>query len=321
MMLRTVALFAILLQIGSSLLMAQDYPTRPITAIVPFAAGGTLDVFVRIIGDGISAKLKQPFIVLNRPGGNTVLGVAAGAKAPPDGYTLTAIANGFTINATLVRPLEYDSMEDFSPVAKLVSTPHIFVVRSTLPVNSLAEFLDYAKRNSGKLTYGHFGVGTNSHITIERLKVLAKVEFTAVPYKGQAPATTDLLGGHVDMMAANLPDILPLVEARQLKALGVLTPVRLEEVPSLPTFEEVGFSGLTSETWFGLLAPARTPPAIIQQLYAAISELLADRSIAEKIKARGMKLSVLGPSDFKSFLSEEIKKGAKIVEELKLRAP
>jgi tripartite-type tricarboxylate transporter receptor subunit TctC len=276
---------------------------------------------VRFIGNNISTKLKQSFIVNNKPGGATVIGVAAGAKAPPDGYTLTAIANGFTVNATLVRPLPYNSTEDFSPVAKLVSTPHVFVVRSTLPVNSFAELLDYAKKNPSKLTYAHFGVGTNSHISMERLKFMAKVDFTAVPYKGQAPATSDLLGGHVDMMAANLPDILPLVESSQLKALGALSPARLKEFPSVPTFEEIGFTGFTSETWFGLLAPAQTPPTIIGKLYTAISELLAEGSIAAQIRARGMEPSVLGPIDFKNFLNEEIKRNAKIIHDIKLPAP
>jgi tripartite-type tricarboxylate transporter receptor subunit TctC len=156
---------------------------------------------------------------------------------------------------------------------------------------------------------------------MERLKFMAKVDFTAVPYKGQAPATSDLLGGHVDMMAANLPDILPLVESSQLKALGALSPARLKEFPSVPTFEEIGFTGFTSETWFGLLAPAQTPPTIIGKLYTAISELLAEGSIAAQIRARGMEPSVLGPIDFKNFLNEEIKRNAKIIHDIKLPAP
>lgn len=306
------SLFSVFMLTGS-VAAEPNYPTRAIRVIVPYAAGGTTDVLMRLIGQKLTERWQQPVIIDNKPGGGTIIGVEAGARAAPDGYTVTVVANSFAVNPSFRKTLPYDTLKDFVPVMRLASTPLILAVHPSIPVGSAVELVAYVKKNPGKLSYGSIGLGSSSHLVGEAFKAAAGINLTHIPYKGQAPALNDLLAGHVGVMFGNMPDVMPHVRAGSLKALAITSPARSSLEPSVPTMVEAGLTDVVAESWFGLLAPTGTPPEIVAKLNTEIGRVLSEADVKEKLAAQGLERSPGSSADFAAYLRAEIAKYAKIL--------
>ena len=298
--------------------LAQTYPARPIRIVVPFPAGGTMDFAVRTIAREMKS-FAQPIIVENKPGGGTVLGVEAVAKAAPDGYTLVCVGNSFTVNQTLVAALPYDTLRDFRPIGLVTSTPNVLVGNPGVSANSLRELVDYAKANPGKLSFASVGNGTIQHLAGETFKRMAGIDMLHVPYKGQAPAMNDLLGGQVNLMIGNLPDLLPQIRAGKLKPYGVTTSQRAALAPDLPTIAEQGYPGFETYAWFGLLAPARVPDAIVSSLNGELVRVLALPEVKAAFVSRGFEPRPSTQEEFAAFLRAEIAKYARVIKDANVK--
>lgn len=296
-----------------SLAAAQDYPTKPITIIVPFPAGGTLDNLTRSLAQKMSDDFKQPVIIDNKPGAGTVIGTEIVARAAPDGYTLGMVANSFAINPSLYDNLRYDTVKDFTPVSWVAYTPHLLVANPNVPVKSLADVIATAKSKPGELSFASFGAGTSPHIAIERLKSEAKIDVLHIPYKGQAPALNDLLGGHVDMMFANTPDVLPHVKSGKLRAIALANDARLESIPDVPTFKEAGVDNMNSNSWYGVIVPSGTPAPIVEQLSAEFVRIVNLPEIRERLLAQGLEPAGTTSAEFAEYLKSEMEMAAKVV--------
>ncbi len=296
-----------------SLATAQEYPTKPITIIVPFPAGGTLDNLTRSLAQKMSDDFKQPVIIDNKPGAGTVIGTEIVARAAPDGYTLGMVANSFAINPSLYDNLRYDTVKDFTPVSWVAYTPHLLVVNPDVPVKSLADVIATAKSKPGELSFASFGAGTSPHIAIERLKAEAKIDVLHIPYKGQAPALNDLLGGHVDMMFANTPDVLPHVKSGKLRAIALANDTRLESIPEVPTFKEAGVDNMNSNSWYGVIVPSGTPAPIVEKLSAEFVRIVNLPEIRERLLAQGLEPAGTTSAEFAEYLKSEMEMAAKVV--------
>ncbi|WP_302357390.1 tripartite tricarboxylate transporter substrate binding protein [Alcaligenes sp. YSL9] len=296
-----------------SLATAQEYPTKPITIIVPFPAGGTLDNLTRSLAQKMSDDFKQPVIIDNKPGAGTVIGTEIVARAAPDGYTLGMVANSFAINPSLYDKLRYDTVKDFTPVSWVAYTPHLLVVNPDVPVKSLADVIATAKSKPGELSFASFGAGTSPHIAIERLKAEAKIDVLHIPYKGQAPALNDLLGGHVDMMFANTPDVLPHVKSGKLRAIALANDTRLESIPDVPTFKEAGVDNMNSNSWYGVIVPSGTPAPIVEKLSAEFVRIVNLPEIRERLLAQGLEPAGTTSAEFAEYLKSEMEMAAKVV--------
>lgn len=296
-----------------SLAAAQDYPTKPITIIVPFPAGGTLDNLTRSLAQKMSDDFKQPVIIDNKPGAGTVIGTEIVARAAPDGYTLGMVANSFAINPSLYDNLRYDTVKDFTPVSWVAYTPHLLVANPDVPVKSLADVIATAKTKPGELSFASFGAGTSPHIAIERLKSEAKIDVLHIPYKGQAPALNDLLGGHVDMMFANTPDVLPHVKSGKLRAIALANDARLESIPDVPTFKEAGVDNMNSNSWYGVIVPSGTPAPIVEKLSAEFVRIVNLPEIRERLLAQGLEPAGTTSAEFAEYLKSEMEMAATVV--------
>ncbi|MGE8520086.1 MAG: Bug family tripartite tricarboxylate transporter substrate binding protein [Alcaligenes faecalis] len=296
-----------------SLAAAQDYPTKPITIIVPFPAGGTLDNLTRSLAQKMSDDFKQPVIIDNKPGAGTVIGTEIVARAAPDGYTLGMVANSFAINPSLYDNLRYDTVKDFTPVSWVAYTPHLLVANPDVPVKSLADVIATAKSKPGELSFASFGAGTSPHIAIERLKSEAKMDVLHIPYKGQAPALNDLLGGHVDMMFANTPDVLPHVKSGKLRAIALANDARLESIPDVPTFKEAGVDNMNSNSWYGVIVPSGTPAPIVEKLSAEFVRIVNLPEIRERLLAQGLEPAGTTSAEFAEYLKSEMEMAATVV--------
>lgn len=292
---------------------AQEYPTKPITIIVPFPAGGTLDNLTRSLAQKMSDDFKQPVIIDNKPGAGTVIGTEIVARAAPDGYTLGMVANSFAINPSLYDKLRYDTVKDFTPVSWVAYTPHLLVANPDVPVKSLADVIATAKSKPGELSFASFGAGTSPHIAIERLKAEAKIDVLHIPYKGQAPALNDLLGGHVDMMFANTPDVLPHVKSGKLRAIALANDTRLESIPEVPTFKEAGVDNMNSNSWYGVIVPSGTPAPIVEKLSAEFVRIVNLPEIRERLLAQGLEPAGTTSAEFAEYLKSEMEMAAKVV--------
>lgn len=296
-----------------SLAAAQDYPTKPITIIVPFPAGGTLDNLTRSLAQKMSDDFKQPVIIDNKPGAGTVIGTEIVARAASDGYTLGMVANSFAINPSLYDNLRYDTVKDFTPVSWVAYTPHLLVANPNVPVKSLADVIATAKTKPGELSFASFGAGTSPHIAIERLKSEAKIDVLHIPYKGQAPALNDLLGGHVDMMFANTPDVLPHVKSGKLRAIALANDARLESIPDVPTFKEAGVDNMNSNSWYGVIVPSGTPAPIVEKLSAEFVRIVNLPEIRERLLAQGLEPAGTTSAEFAEYLKSEMEMAATVV--------
>ena len=291
---------------------AQTYPSRPVRIIVGFAAGGPNDILARLVGQWLSERLGQPFVIENRPGAGSNIATEAVVRAPPDGCTLLLVGSPNAINATLYDKLNFNFIRDIAPVASLIRGALVMVVHPSVPATTLPEFIAYAKAHPGKLSYGSGGVGGITHITPELFKMMAGVNMVHVPYRGVAPALTDLLGGQVQVLFANPAQSIQYIRAGKLRALAITTATRLGALPDIPTIGEF-VSGYEASSVFGLGAPKNTPPEIIDKLNKEINAALGD----PKFKARLADLdgTVLGgsPADFGKLIAEETEKWGKVV--------
>lgn len=292
---------------------AGDYPSQPITIIVPVPAGGTSDFFARLIANELQQNLDQPVVVENRAGAGGTIGSSAVARAKPDGYTLLLASGGtHSINPSVYKNLSYDAIADFAPVIRLAVVPNMLVVHKDLPVSSVKELETYIKKHPGKASFGSSGVGTSIQLTGELFKQVAEVNMTHVPYKGSAPAITDLIGGHMTLMFDNMPSAMPQVQGGKLKALAVTSKDRSSAAPKIPTMQEQGYPGFDVTTWFGILAPAGTPPSTVGKLNRAIASILKEDEIRQKFIGMGAEPAGNQPEEFARYMKEQIAVWSKV---------
>ena len=293
---------------------AASYPTKSIRIVVPFPAAGTTDILARAVGAEMSKAWGQSVTIENRPGAGGNLGSDVVAKAAPDGYTLLVGAvSPQAINVTLYRDLPYDVMRDFEHITLIAAVPNLLEVHPSVPVKTVKELIDYAKANPGKLNYASSGSGTSIHLSAELFKTLAGVDMLHIPYKGSAPAITDLLAGQVQVMFDNLPSSLAHVKAGKLRAIAVTTAKRSPALPEVPTIAEAGLPAYEASSWFGLHAPARTPKDIVNKIYGTVSKALQSKDMAERLSSQGAEAVGNTPEAFTEFVREEIQKWAKVV--------
>ena len=294
---------------------AQDYPTRPVTIIVPYVSGGTTEISARLVGQRLEARLGKPVLIENKPGAGTVIGATAVAKAVPDGYTLLmATPTPMAINVTLYKNLPYDPAANFIPLAMLGQSPFLLIVHPLLPVHSVRELIAYAKENPGRLSYGSGGPGAPHHLYAELLKSLTGIEMTHVPYKGSLPALNDVVAGHIQLMFCDIPPAAGMIEAGKVRVLGVSTKERVPAFPDVPTIAEAGVPGFAVAGWFMLAAPAKTAPAIVARLHGELKSILAAPQMQDELRKLYL-LPMETPSveEMQSFVQSEIARWAKIV--------
>jgi tripartite-type tricarboxylate transporter receptor subunit TctC len=290
------------------------YPSRAVKLVIPFPPGGPLDIVGRAIAQKLTEAWGQSVVVDNRPGAGGNIGADLVAKAPPDGYTiLMGALSTHAVNPSLYATMPYDAVKDFAPITLVAITPNVLVVNAALPVNSAKEFIAYAKANSGKLAFGSGSNGSAGHLAGELFKVDLGLDVIHVPYKGGAPATQALLAGDTQFMFDNLANAMPQVKAGKLKALAVTTAQRSPLVPDLPTMAEAGLPGFDISTWYGLFAPAGTPPAVIAKLNADVAKILNTPDVRAKLMADGAEPSPDTPEQFAQMIARELAKYARII--------
>ena len=297
----------------SPLAMAQEYPSRPIRFVAPFAPGGGNDLTSRIVAEGLSQALGKPVIVDNRPGAGSIVGTEIVAKAAPDGYTLLNAGISIAFNAALYRKLPFDSLRDLAPVTLLADQPNILVAHPSLPAKTLKEFIALARAQPGKLTYGSSGVGGGTHLAMELLILSLKIELVHVPYKGTGPGLSALLGNQISVIFSTYASALPHVKAGRLHAFGVSNARRAPTLPDVPTLAESGVPGYEYSTRYGLLAPARTPRAIIEKLNRAAAGVLNSQEVTQKLQAQGIDPMPSTAAEYGAYLKSETEKWTKVV--------
>jgi len=309
------------LLIGLSLLLspalaaAQDFPSKPIRLIVPFPAGGPNDIIARVIGQRMSELIKQPVLIDNRGGQGGVLGTDAVAKAAPDGYTIAISSAGALAISPSMEKVAYDTRKDLQPITLVAKVPEMLVVATNVPAKDMNELIALAKAQPGKLNFASSGPGSLPHLAGELLKLTAKIDIVHVPYRGAAPAVNDLLGQQVQMVFLDLPVLLPQVKAGGLRAIAVGAPQRVPTAMEVPTTAEAGMPDLLIENWYGMVAPAGTPAAVIATLNRVAIEAMRDPAGKEKLASQGAELIVDTPEHFRGFIDDEIKKWEKVIKD------
>jgi tripartite-type tricarboxylate transporter receptor subunit TctC len=292
---------------------AQDYPTRPIRMLVASSAGSGVDIVARVVAQRMSERLGVPVVVDNRAGAGGAIGVQLTAKAAPDGYTILMAAPSLTVNATLMRPAPYDVVRDFTPVGQATVSQYVIVAHPALPARSVKELIALAKSQPGKLNYGSGGPGNSTHLAGEYFKSLAAVDIVHVPYKGSGPAIVDLLGGQVQLMFANIVAVLPQVKSGKLRGLATSGATRSVALPDLPTVIEAGVPGYVVTSWFGIIAPARTPRHMVTKLNDALNTVMRERDMLDRIAAEGAEPAPSRPEEFGRHIAAELAIWAKVI--------
>jgi tripartite-type tricarboxylate transporter receptor subunit TctC len=305
------SLAALLLALAAPATMAQG--SKPLHIVVPYAAGGAVDVVSRAVGQRLSELTGGPVIVDNRPGGNANIGADAVAKSGSDGTTLLMGANGLATNVSLFKSLPFDARTDFAPVARIGYAPLVLVVAPESPAKSVKELIALAKGKPGTLNYGSAGNGSSQHLATELLRLQTGIDVVHVPYKGGAPAVTDLMGGRLSFFITNPIEVLANIKAGRLRALAIGSPKRIPLLPDVPTFAEAGVPGYDPYVWWGLFAPAKTPRETVAKLGAETLKALEDPGVREKLAALGAVVDPLGPEAFAKFFNDEIEKWGKVV--------
>jgi tripartite-type tricarboxylate transporter receptor subunit TctC len=299
---------------------AARYPARPVKIVVPLTAGGPTDILARIIGQSLSEKLGQPVVIDNRPGAGGNIGAESVAKSPPDGYTLFMGTSGpMSINASLYGNLAFDPQRDLVPVIGIAAAPFVVSVNPRVPASSLKELLAYARKNPGKLNYGAVS-GSASHLATALFLGAAGVDMTFIPYKGAAPATTDLISGQIDVSFLSTPGSVPYIKAGKLKGLAVTSARRIDTLSELPSVAESGIAGYEASVWYGLVAPAGTPKEIVARLHRTIAAIMQEPAVRERMRSNDFDPTGLGPEEFAAFIREETVKWSKVVKALGLKA-
>ena len=312
--------------VGSLLLLhpltvlAQDFPNKPIKIVVGFPPGGGSDQMARAVGERLGAVLKQPVIVDNKPGAGSTISASFVAESKPDGYTLLfGQASNLGIAPAMMTTLKYDSLKSFAPITRLVSAPLVIVGPSTLPAKNMKELIAMAAAKPDALSYGSPGSGTAGHLAGAMFGTEAKIKIVHVPYKGQSAAITDLIGGRIEMYFSTLAVIKPHVESGKMRAFAVTSATRSPAFPDVPTVAEAGIPGFEVENWYGLLAPAGTPPAVINRLNAEITKILQDPSIVRDLSQEGGNIKAETPEEFAKFLAVDVPRWKKIVTDADLK--
>ena len=314
-MLRSLAalLAAVSIMVASPPGRAQDYPTRPVKIIVPFAVGGPADVYARFLGARLSESMGQPFVIENRPGAGSVTGTDAAAKAAPDGYTLLLMSNAHTVNETLIPNKPYALLRDFVPVAPVNYSDLMLVVNPAVPISTLPELLALVKSQPGKLNYASSGPGTPYHMAGELFKSMAGLDIVHVPYKESSAARTGVLGGQVEMMFDAVPTMNEQAKAGKVKALATTGKTRSPVMPNLPTVSEAGVPGYEAVIWLGLMAPKGTPPAIVNRLNAEIGRIANRPEVRADWAKQGATGMTMPPDEFSRYVADDIAKWEKVI--------
>jgi tripartite-type tricarboxylate transporter receptor subunit TctC len=286
--------------------------------IVPFAAGGGSELLARLISDGLARRLGQPFIVLNRPGANTNLGTLSAVRSKPDGYTLLIASVGLAANPSLYKKLAFEPQSDLEPITLIANSPTVLAVPPSLPVNTLSEFVAYAKARPGELNYGSYGVGSGPHLATELFQGKTGVKMVHVPYGGGGPAAVGAMTNQVQALFSSVLPVLGMIRAGTLKAIAIASDRRSELLPEVPTFTEGGLDYRTG-TWFGLLAPAKTPPRIIDLLHSTTVAVLRDHGVRAKIVEQGAEVVASSPAEFRAFVKAETDRLAGVIQGANIR--
>ena len=292
---------------------AADYPTKPVRWLVGYPAGGTTDILARIIGNALSEKFHQQFVIENKPGAGNNIATEYVINSPPDGYTVYLVNPANGINASLYKKLPFNFIRDMAPVGGLMRVPNVMTVHPSVPAKTVAEFIEYAKANPGKINLASSGNGTSVHLSGELFMAMTGVKLTHVPYRGSNPALTDMLSGQVQVMFDNMPSILPHIKADKLRALAVTTDKRSEALPDVPTVGDT-VTGYEASAWFGMGVPAKTPPEVIATLNKTINEVLADPKMKARLAELGGATMGGTPEDFGKIVASETEKWKKVVE-------
>ena len=318
---KRIALFVLSL-VTALAAMAQDpYPSRNVVIVVPFPAGGVADLLPRLVAEKLTQKWGKPVLVENRAGASGNIGMAYVAQQPADGYTFAlAPAGNLTVNPTLFKNMPFDTAKDFTPVTLLANVPNVLVVHPSVPVKTFPELIAYAKANPGKLAFASPGPGSGAHLAGELLKLDAGVDMLHVPYKGLAPAVTDLMGGQVQMMFAGVSTIIQQVKSGKLRALAVAGPHRLDALPDVPTVAESGYPGFDVTSWYGIVAKTGTPPAIIRKVQADMAEALKQPDVMKKLADLGLEPVGDTPQEFGAVIAAESRKWGDIVKKAGITA-
>ena len=291
---------------------AQTYPSRPVRIVVGFPAGGGVDIVARLMGQWLSERLGQPFVIETRPGANSNIGTEAVVRAAADGYTLLLVHSSNAMNATLYEKLNFNFIRDIAPVASIMVVPNVMVVHPSVPAKTVPEFIAYAKANPGKINLASGGIGGPSHVAGELFKMMTGTDMLLVSYRGMAPAVTDLLGGQVQVMFNSLPASIEYIKAGTLRALAVASATRSETLPDIPTVGEF-VPGYEAPTWYGLGAPKNTPTEIVEKLNQEINAGLADPKLRARLADLGGTVLAGSPADFSKLIADETEKWAKVI--------
>jgi len=311
----------LLLLVCSASPLAQTYPARPVTLIIPFPPGGSTDIIGRIAADGLGKELGQPFVVDNRGGAGGAIGAKAIADAPADGYTLGVA----TVSTHVVNPivqgdkLRYDPLKDFTLLSQIAAVPNVVSVHPSVPARTMGEFLDFSRKNPGKLNYGTPGVGSLGHLIGETFKYSAKVNLTHVPYRGAGPALNDTLAGQVQVLFDNLPSSLPHIQSGRLRALAVAAERRVAQLPEIPTYAELGMPLVNDPSWFALIAPAGLPRELAARVHAALVRALAQPETLKRLEANAATPVGNSPEAFRRVLADAIANNRRIAQEAKVK--
>jgi tripartite-type tricarboxylate transporter receptor subunit TctC len=304
---------AALVLVGASAAFAQDYPSRPVRMIVTFPPGGGADIVARALTPHFPEQTGQQLVIENRSGGSGIIGMELAAKAPPDGYTLVVgITGTLAINPSMFAKLPYDPVRDFTPISLVAVGPNTLVAHPSLPVQSVKDLIALAKQRPGTLSYASSGTGGAPHLAGELFKYMAHVDLVHIPYKGAAPATTDVLGGHVPLMFAGMGASIPYIKTGKLRALGVAAPKRSSQLPSVPAIAEF-LPGFSAETWFGVLGPRGLNAPVVGRLSSVIKTTASRQDVRDQLLAGGYEVVLKPPAEFADFISVEVKKWAAVI--------
>jgi tripartite-type tricarboxylate transporter receptor subunit TctC len=303
----------------SRIARAQTYPTRPVRIIAGFPPGGGVDIAARLIGQSLSERLGQQFVIDNRPGAGSNIGTEAVVKAPPDGYTLLLVGTYNAVNTTLYEKLNFNFLRDIAPVASISRVPNVMAVHPSFPAKTVPEFIAYAKANPGKINMASAGNGASEHVLGELFKMMAGVDLVHVPYRGASPALTDLLGGQVQVMFSTMPASIQYIRAGNLRALAVTTATRSEALPDISAVSEF-VPGYEASTWYGVGVPKNTPTEIVQKLNKEIIAALADPKLKARLADLGAEPMPMTPVEFEKFVADETEKWGKVIRAANIKA-
>ena len=311
-MLRTTTALILLALAAAPAAAQSDYPARPVRIVVPSPPGGGTDIIARVLAQYLSRTMGQQFFVENRPGAGNMIGIESVARAAPDGYTLLFAPSTLALNSVLYKKVSYDPVRDFAPITIAATTANVLIVNSGLPVKSLSDLIALAKRQPGELTYGTPGIGTSPHMSMELLKSMAGIDLRHIPYRGTAPAVTDVITGQIAATFANALTAKPQVDAAKVRALAVSGPKRIAALPDIPPVAEAGVPGYAAVQWYALLAPAGTPAEIIPRLHAEATQALKTAEMQEKLAADGAEPVGSTPEELAALIRNELDKWNKV---------